>query len=816
MEAIREFVVLNNGFNAEFGRSGAGLVNVVTKSGTNEYHGKVWYYLLDSGFQTTDALGTEPAGRRQQIGGDLGGRILKDRLFFYFNTDNQKRVVPIELRLNNRQTLLNALNSTNPNARGAAQALLDVEGRESGTDNLIALLGRVDWVINRNHNLSHRYNYHRSVQGFGTHGFNPTGVTVYAGSGDFFGSERDRSHTYTAQLSSVLTPRHINELRFNYTWEDRPRLQNPIPGTTTRNGVSDGAAVIVTGITATRPALGAVEFLPIPETDTRTQVSENFSYLFGKHDTKFGVDYNRSTVDQVFRGNARGQFTFDNFTNFVNRTPNRFRQFFGSGELKANVHELALYAQDAWRALTNLTINYGLRWEAQINPKNKTPNSDFLEVTSNMPDDREMFSPRLGISWHPTKQAVVRLWSGYFFARTPMLLFSAPLTTNGDVSSGFLFDVRTGSSLMPPFPFPYGGPYLTPFDTSPTPVPASGTVQGSDVRAIPGNFHNSRSFRVGPSFEYELLRDLSVSVSYTYAFTTGLQRLRDINLFPPCSAQARSATSSSLRPTFDALCALGARIYGASTRPIRLARFTTQTPAAFVLTESSGTSRYQAFTVAVNKRWSHNFQLQAFYTWSRTLSLDDNERDASTRRIYDVFAPNADWGRSILDVPHNFVFNGVWELPLGFQLSSIISWRSGSPIDPLTGTDSLTTTPLSGFAADLIRQRVGDPNAVIIATGNGDGNSSSDRPLVNGRVLERNAFRQPSFFQTDLRVNKIWKFGERHRLESFIDFINLFDNDNVQTLCTHPCSSTVTSAAFLEKNSAGTPFQFQLGFKYSF
>ncbi len=818
IESIREFVVLNNGYNAEFGRSGAGLVNVVTTSGSNDWHGKGWYYLLHSDFITDTAAtpsGVAPiaaAGRRQQFGGDFGGRIVRDRAFFYVNTDNQKRTVPLALRLiadpADCATVVLAPGITPADCDAARQALLDVEKDISGTDDLWSFLGKVDFRLTPGNNLSGRYNYHRSLQANGTHGFDAFGVTQYAGSETFFGSERDRNHNVVIALTSVITPQHVNEARFNYNWEDRPRIQNPIPGANTANGVSDGTAVIVTGITSSRPALGAVDFLPIPETDTRTQLTDSFTYVFGKHDLKLGVDYNHSTVEQVFRGNSRGVFTFDNFANFVNRAVNRYRQFFGSGELSTSVDEFAFFAQDTWKVRSDLTLSYGLRWEGQFNPSNETPNTTFPEGTEEIPDDTRMWAPRVGIAYNPTSKAVIRLWGGFFYSRTPMLLMQPPLNNNGDATGGFTIDVSTGNALLTGlFTSPYAGPYDIPFDTSPLPVPASGHVTGSDIRRMALEFKNSRTFRTGPLFEYQVTKDTTVSASYTYSFTTHLQRLRNINLAPACSGVPLNAN-------YDALCGMGVPVYSTSLRARdSMGNLLFPGVAANVLTESTGEARYHAFTVAVNKRWSQNFQFQAFYTWSRTESHDDNERDASTRRFYDPFQPDLDFGRSNFDIPHNFVANGVWELPLGIQLSGLLSWRSGATIDALTGTDSLSTslTGASAQAIELIRAQVGDPSAIVLRSGNGDGNSSPDRPIVNGSVLERNAFRQDQFFQTDLRVAKIWRLGERHRIHSFIDMINVFDKDNFTTTNTR-----VDSASFLNRNVAGTPFLFQLGVKYSF
>lgn len=857
LEAVREFVVLNNGFNPEFGRSGAGLVNVVTRSGSNDWHGGAWYYWLEDDFITntertpSGVAPVEAAGRRQQYGGHFGGPIVRDKAFFYVNTDNQKRTVPLALQLVSApadcSTITLVGTTTLADCTAARNALLGIEGSASGTDDLWSFLGKGDVNITPNNRLSGRYNYHKSEQAFGTHGFAAFGVTTFNGSSTAFGSEVDENHNVVISLNSAIGSRAGNEFRFNYNWEDRPRIQNPIPGANTANSVSDGAAVIVTGITGSRPALGAVNFLPIPETDTRTQFSDNFSYIYGRHELKFGVDYNRSTVEQFFRGNARGTFTFDNFANFVNRIPNRYNQFFGEGFLDTTVHEYAFFGQDTWKVRPNLTVDFGLRWEGQNNPTNTTPNLTFPEGTTEIPDDYRMWAPRLGIAWSPTPKAVVRLWGGFFYNRTPMLLMQPPLNNNGDVTGGFSFDFSTGNTCLPAFTSPYGGPYDIPFDNAgqvaaqagcTVVVPTSGQVSGADIRRMELNFQNSRTFRAGPTFEYEILPDTSVSVAYTYAMTTHLQRLRNINLAPACEGapiavpnQGVTTPSSAVSArraanTFNILCAIGIPIYRTAARARDSGgNLLFPSVAANVLTESSGQAKYHAFTAALNKRYSHNFQIQAFYTWSRNISHDDNERDASTRRFYDPFRGDLDYDRSNLDIPHNFVLNGVYDLPYGFQVSGIVNWRFGAPIDALTGsdtpcalppspTDNITdfnTCSLSARGLLLIRQLVGDPSAVVINTGNGDGNSSPDRPVVNGVVLERNAFRQDYFFQTDARVAKIWKFGERHQLDTFIDIINVFDNANFLTFNTRPSSSS-----FLVRNEAGTPFLFQLGVRYSF
>src|SRR5262249_15380429 len=149
-------------------------------------------------------------------------------------------------------------------------------------------------------------------------------------------------------------------------------------------------------------------------------------YTFGRHDLKFGTDLNFISFDNLFRGAARGIWSFFSFDDFVAKRPGQFQEFFGSGQAVTHPKYAAFYAQDSWKASTGLTVNYGLRWEGQINPKGDLPNADFLENTRNIPNDFQQWSPRLGFAWDPHKDGknVLRVYSAYIFAPTATLLWA--------------------------------------------------------------------------------------------------------------------------------------------------------------------------------------------------------------------------------------------------------------------------------------------------------------------------------------------------------------------------------------------------------
>jgi hypothetical protein len=789
LEAVKEFVVMANGINAEFGRSGGGLMNVVTKSGTNEFHGSGFWFFQDKNFVHSDAFGFPPLGRRQQFGATVGGPIVKDRLFFFAASDNQKRNSPINLVFDGQSILQAAANSGDPNQRAAAQALLGKQGQITAGDDVWSLLAKVDWMINPANNLSTRYNLARNNQDNGSFGV----IRQRAAAPEAFGLEKDTVDAVNVQLATIASPKLINEFRFHITREDRPRIENTVPGTVSRNDFENGASVFVAGITAFT-GLGAPFFLPIGSVEDRYQFTDNVSYSFGKHDLKFGTDLNFISFDNLFRGFGRGVYTFFSFDAFAARQPNQFQQFFGSGQAVTHPKYTALFAQDSWKARPGLTVSYGLRWETQLNPTGDLPNTDFLEGTEKIPNDVHQWSPRLGIAWDPANDGMnlFRAYAAYLYAPTPTLLWANVLRQNGDVTNGVTF-LTSNPTEIPPFPFPYEGPYQTPFDQYPGTISTtSGTVPGGTVNMVDPTFHNPRILRTNVSYEREIVRDLTATVTYDFAATTGNQRFHDLNLFP-----------GTPHPV------TGRIIYDRSRRPYPFA-------GQVISRESGASARYNALILAANKRFSSRFQMQAFYTYGRNFADDENERLATTIVGYDQYDFALDWGRSVLDVRHNFVLSGVFDAPFGIQLSPIIRAQSGRPFNAVTGTDSPTAFTLSAEALDNFRRYIGDSNATVYGGGNGDLNQSpagtfatGDRPIVNGVLIARNAFDQPGFFLTDLRVAKNFRFAESQELQLIVDFFNLFDNANKFTT-----NWAVSSPSFGALNNAGSPFAVQLAVRY--
>ena len=426
LDAIKEFQVVSDSAPAEFGRSSGGFVNVVTKSGTNDLHGTLHEYQKWTGLTSRLSDGTRLSGfAQEQFGGTLGGAIRKDKLF-YFAAFDQQFFTQTKQNNPNRidPTLVNffATKFNDPNENGPIT-------REN---NATATLGKIDWYANQKNLFTARYNFARARQPNGTFDVEQWGRSANA-------IERDFSNTISLQLNTTLTATTLNEMRFQFSREDRPRdyagptlpgQNRPLPDT----GIDFGGQY----------RFGLPFFIPVKDHDTRFQVNDNISLIRGAHNFKFGAEINRTSTTQTFIGFANGRYIFDSvqgFMNYVNIGPTfvecsngtanslgtcpagtnivgpllLFLQFAGVNGISTDQAgtqtipqlEPALFVQDKWQIRPNLTLSYGLRWDAQIEPDPITPPSQVFFAPfigkpgfpsdGKIPSSWKQFQPRLGI-----------------------------------------------------------------------------------------------------------------------------------------------------------------------------------------------------------------------------------------------------------------------------------------------------------------------------------------------------------------------------------------------------------------------------------
>lgn len=773
LDAVKEMVVVADGANAEFGRSQSGFVNVITKSGTNDLKGTAHLVgkndSLSSNPQNPD--GTEAPkfnASQYQTGFTLGGPVVRDRLFFFTALDFQKA---------------KSAKQTNP-AR-IEQRVVDAfaklgvaadNGSIRRTNDARVFLIKGDYNASAQNAITLRYNDTWSEQVNGTFDVDSWGRSANA-------VERDSSHALTGMVVTTFSNVLLNEFRFQTARENRPRPYDGPNITGQNRPLPDTAFDFGRGY-----RFGEPFFIPVKYYDTRLQFNENVSLLRGAHSYKAGLEFNRVNSVQTFEGFANGRYIFSSTDGFLNylQNPNYvecsngsssatgkcpagtnvtgpvllFLQQAGVGGLTAQEAgtqsirqtEPAVFAQDSWQATPNLNLQYGLRWEAQIEPDSITPASQVFyapfigktvkgqEFPSNgkIPSDRKMWQPRFGMAWNPNGdgKSVLRASAGIFYGRIPGLTLASSRSTNGSrgqtifrnsALTGILGPVPAYPNLIPTSQI--GAPFLP------------------DVFVVDKHFQNPRTKSASISWEQEVVPNYAVLAKYNYA--KGEHITRFINRNDPLLG---SPWSSGLAPG-------GAN--GINT---------------LTTIESSARSLYHGVTLGLTRRPSSNLQWQAYYTYSKDKSDDDNERDPFSFRYAKVTNLDAEYGYSDRDQRHRLNSWLLWNAPMGVGLNVRYSYRSAQPKS-------------------------------ITATG-ADANTPQDRINPDGSVTRRNLGRKDNQYSSlDLRLAKLFHTGA-FAIEPAIDVFNVMNSKNLRR-------PEVTNLIFnfdgTVQSGVGDPRQVQLG-----
>src|SRR5215210_7893242 len=757
LEAVQEVVVVADGAPAEFGRSSGGFVNVITKSGTNEIKGSGHVFYIDESLSETpknpDGSSAEEGDfDRAQGGFTLGGPLVENKVFYFIAADAQRAT---------------RTKQTNPNRMDprlvsflASIGLPDENGPVERTDDAEVALAKIDWQASANHLVTFRYSYTNSEQVNGTFDVDQWGRSAN-------GIEQDYSHAGTASVISTLSSNVLNEVRAQYAKEWRPRpYEGPnIPGQD--RPFPDTAILFNDDFTPNGARWGMPFFLPVEYDDDRKQVTDNLSYLRGNHSFKAGVEYNEVASAQTFLGFANGRFVFlttSDFINYVNSngatgTVLLYLQQAGVGDTSVEEagtqtitqKEPAIYLQDSWRARDNLTLDYGLRWEALDNPEVRTPPDQvffapFIGQTRNgqefpsdgeIPDDYDMWQPRLGVSWVPDAEgrSVVRGTAGIFHARLPALNLASTRSTNGSLGQTLCLDSGPGGCPGPP--------------PSYTQLLPGGAVFFPDVFVYDKDWQTPRTISTSLSYEREVMPGLAGLIKLNYAKTDHITRFTNRN-----DPRLGSPWSSGLPPG------------GANG----IATLTT--------VESTAKSRYRGITVGLDKRLSGNYGYQVYYTWSKDKSDDDNERDPFTFRYADITQLDREYSYSDRDQRHRVNAWALFQLPAALDLNLRYAYRSAQPKSiKADGTDAATP---------------------------------QDRINPDGTVTLRNLGRKDNKFSSlDLRLSRDFAVGGL-TVQPLVEIFNLLNEDN---FLRPQVTNLAFNFDGTVRSGAGDPRQVQVGVK---
>jgi hypothetical protein len=749
-ESIKEFSVITNGASVEFGRSGGGFVNVITKSGTNNLHGSVFYYNQPQDWISDFADGREAADQeKESYGGSLGGAIIQDKLFYFASFDNQDQSVTVPIGSN----ILDA------DIFGRYPVLASPDNYVQTRDGQVAF-GRLDFQPTSAHRFMVRGNF-TEYEGVNGTSDSQTRTASYNG---VEGLDTD---AWVASWSGQFGANVLNDLNMNFITEDTPRLDKGL-----------GLPEIQLGTAR----YGEVSFLPITSTTERKAIGDTLTFLAGDHVVKAGAEYNDTSIDQVFRGNWRGVFIFNNEADLLAGRWREYRQFGGLGGLTSSQagradfgqKETALFLQDQWFVRPNLTLTAGVRFESLDNPNGAVLNANSVNANGSfnlngeIPDMdlTDQISPRVGLSWAPDEKTAVRFSLGRFWSRTPAILLAQLYTSNGLRGTQYIVRATTDTSGnvtgAPTGLAPGWGTAWTPEGVERIDFTRIPTPSRLGVFTIDPDFENPYTDRVTLGVEREVFAQTSLGIDVTYAEGNQLQRLLDAN-----------------------------RVYDGTLGANGLPRYSSTTPNPFygriTNSVSDGESEYTGITATLNRRFADNFSLYGAVTWATDKDNDSNERNFAGIQAEDYNNLDNNWGYSNRDQRWKGVVNGLWETPLwGIGLSGAFRYSTGSPYTAFVGSDL-----------------------------NNDGEGFTDRPTINGEHLERNSFRQPDFWSLDFRIGKGFDVGPGE-IDLFVECFNCTDAENRFVTDTRWGTAQTPRPEFGQEIGVGTPRIFQLGLRYDF
>jgi hypothetical protein len=757
-EAVQEFQIATNRFSAQMGRSGSSVINIVTKSGTNAYHGSGSFYFRDRKLQGLPAtfnrgLGQTPPFDREQYAFTLGGPIQKDRAWFFGSLEyrNQDGAALVGVR---------DLATRSIKRTFAAAPLNDLLSTE-----------RVDWQASDADRLFFRYSLQREDD------VAPSTLDRAIGSASQRQASVNHTHSFLANYTRLLSSRDVNSFNFSFsTFFNDIEPVTPGPQLTFPS-IQDGASFRVPQGTKQR----------------RLQFSDTLSMVRGNHTLNLGGEIQRIDADFDLRVFQQGRIEMiEDFPDFdrngdgkVDDNDLLFAVTIRSGKPtepllipNADSHYLAGFVQDDWRVHPQLTLNIGLRYELDTDVKNISRISQlnpiilpFLHGTRGK--DTNNFGPRIGFNY-ATKDGLTSIHGGYgiYYDRITLEIQSLERGLDG---RALPIEVRAGPLLFiqgNPFDpimgrFPPGAPTLAnPFTGFI--LPGAGAA---GINIIDNNMQNPMVQQMNLGFQREFANKYVLRADYLHNFGTHFIIGRTIGtVFNPIVGGPDSVTNL----------------------------------------ESSVKTKYDGLLMSVEKRFSHHYQFRASYTLSKAFNYANDDQIPFSNGPLNPGNLQLEYGPTPNDQRHRFTFSGVMDLPAGFHLAPIFTLASGVPMDILVPGGGQRIPQLQRNAGGRLFHTGAELNTFIKQINAAGGFGGQPLPLVSD-----SARFSDNFNSLDLRLSKVFKIGERVRIEPLVEVFNLFNVTNVLGVSKSNYSGFAnvlvrdsndsSSAGFLRSSSFGQP-----------
>jgi Carboxypeptidase regulatory-like domain/TonB-dependent Receptor Plug Domain len=871
VDAMQEFRVITNNYAAEFGHSTGGVVTMSTRAGTNAFHGSIFESLQNDAFNARNFFATsKPPVRLNQFGGSLGGPIKKERTFF-FATWERTRQLTSQTVLSTVPTLLNRQgdfsdlrNSVGqpiviydpvshqpfvnnvipherfdpvafaalqyypvPNRPGTSTNANNFVGNSASTLDRDIIVARGDHQVTSDDRVTARYYINNS----GTETTGSYGNPVADPDGDFTDV---RIQSLTGAYTHVFGASLVNDLRVTYLrrkfGDRRPGLGTGLAASIGLRGVSDQAfpAFTIPGYSSLSNASVARVQTPI----TDRQVLETLSWFRGMHAVKFGLEFRAGANDEIRDRGSSGSLTFTPLitSNFgAPNTGNALASFL-LGEVNAGSVQISdlirtraaywgLYVQDDWRITNRLTLNYGVRWEAElprrevdnrmnsfdptaINPVSNTAGVVTFAGVNGTPErafatDQNNIGPRLGFAYQlsASGKTVLRGGAGVFYGPTVSNTIGDAAALGFSTSASFVTAQATLQSafrLKDGFP-PYSRP---PIGSGYGAVPV-GQKPTTSVSFFDPHQIAPTSYQSNLGLQHELAPGLLVEVGYMGNISHHLTANDfSLNQVPPDRMGPGDAQKVRPFPQFSNV---------------------------LLINPSIGKSSYHAGFVRVQKHFSDGFSLLAHYTRSRYMDdVESANEYGNTGSYMDAYHRNLDWARSASDVPHHFVLTVLYEVrpftgrrwldaALGqWRIGVLQTVQSGPPFTVLTTANTTNAFP----AGPLRPNMTGDPSLPAdqrsLTRWFNTSAFVNPPPFTFGNA-PRSVLRGPGVVTTDLTLERSIGLTERVKFEIRAEAYNLLNRANFNVP-----GFTLGSADFGVISSARPARTIQLGGRLTF
>ncbi len=746
-EIVQEFQVVNNGLSAESGGASGGSINVITRSGTNTIHGDAFIFAQDGAINARDPFETESGKllfRRFRTGVALGGPIVKDKTFYYAALEQEHNRGQIGSDIDpNVASTINSFLATGAFPGLATRQITTGFSPVSRAETEAAV--KLDHQLTKNTSLMLRYTFTNNKESGDA--FNTSGLIDASARGSTFTSDNALSGSLTTELGSEA----VSDLRFQVATRHAVlRTNEPF-----------GPEIDIAGlVTFGRPYAGNSE-----RRENHYQVGYTYTRTRGKHLWKVGGTVNRVRLRADVPDGFDGVYLFGSLEDFLAGNPNQFRQAFGSSNVDFPITSFGGFMQDHWSLARQLTVDLGVRY-------------DFEHLPAGFNQDTNNISPRIGLAWSPSPKWVFRAGYGVFFDRFVLGNLTRAIEKNGAQA---FEQVADGDAAANIFETSQGGPLVE-------------TVSGiapSIFRPDP-RMATAYSQQASAGAEYLLAKNLTVRADYLFVRGLKLPRTLNVNLLP--SVVLTLANASSLGVPNPTPQQIGREIFSPG-------RLDTRFNDIYEL-QNSATSTYKGASLTLSRHMSEELEFSASYTLSKTFD-DASDFDEQPQNPFNLAEEDA---LSRQQQQHRFVFNALWDLPIGeeedkggkpkesvgwltqtfshIELAPILTLESGRPVNPLTGLDS---------------------------------NQSHAFPLsARPFALGRNSLNTPELATMDFRILKYFPFGGAKRLDVVAEFFNLFNSANVSQI--NPVfGSDLTPMPGFRQPIAGTgarQIQFSLDFEF--